>query len=631
MSIEKLLSLCKEVPQRPTIRGVYWVIMGLSGLLFAFAAFGLIITVVPFMRADLTESANMLNRTFVGCVLAGVIAGIGVLLAYGARAIGRALFLPGDWLYILVTGMGKPDSVRNPINTAARQLSRIDINSAPPSIVLAKGLSHELLSGIEDARSEHLDSAIRCYRNLIEIYDPSDDLKFEIASCLFQAGAYDEALAAIEILITQNPTDVQYAMLQAQALEKRHFNERAISSWQHVQELGGEPRFQELAKKSIHRLQTMREVATTSLTSESVTEAFTQGKLKDYIIGSPTATLSALRLLPERKWREYLKQGVFQNMPKKEVQQVLDAIPGGVSDPGWQMVHTVFDRAVHVPATAFAICGIIVIVGVVAINVLFWCGLDDFAFLGIIITLASFLGAMGTGITAVLWKGSYDALFGTNRPTCWRRRLKMTALAYPIVLALSIFFSIASYRYYHTLSQRQSSTGSNASEQQPDRHFARDSIVFDYPSALTTPDKTKFDVEKVREMLRPSGVEILTIMMSADMSTMIQVARTKRDTSIDALYEEKSSLADEINKGGVNVMGYQYTKFTVDKTQLSGNVQALSEYGEKANGEVAVALEFLNEGYVYTLMFIYKNRSHMQSGAKDREKVVQSVKIKSKD
>jgi len=162
-------------------------------------------------------------------------------------------------------------------------------------------------------------------------------------------------------------------------------------------------------------------------------------------------------------------------------------------------------------------------------------------------------------------------------------------------------------------------------------HFEVDGIAFDYPSVLTIPDKTKFDVEKVREMMRPSGVEILNIVMSADMNTTIQVARTKRDTSIDALYEEKNSLAYEINKGGVNVMGYQYTKFTVDKTQLSGNVQALSEYGEKANGEVALALEFLNEGYDYTLMFIYKNRSHMQSGAKDREKVVQSVKIKSKE
>lgn len=160
-------------------------------------------------------------------------------------------------------------------------------------------------------------------------------------------------------------------------------------------------------------------------------------------------------------------------------------------------------------------------------------------------------------------------------------------------------------------------------------HFQSQYLSFDYPASLAVPPKARFDIEKVREMLRPSGVEILTILMSADMNTTIQVARTKREISFDALYQEKKSLADEINKAGIKVMGDQYTKFTVERTQLSGNVPALSEYGEKANGEVAVAFEFLNKGYDHTLMFIYKNRSRAQSAAKDREKVVQSINIKS--
>ena len=160
-------------------------------------------------------------------------------------------------------------------------------------------------------------------------------------------------------------------------------------------------------------------------------------------------------------------------------------------------------------------------------------------------------------------------------------------------------------------------------------HFQSQYLSFDYPVSLAVPPKARFDIEKVREMLRPSGVEILTILMSADMNTTIQVARTRREISFDALYQEKKSLADEINKAGIKVMGDQYTKFTVERTQLSGNVPALSEYGEKANGEVAVALEFLNKGYDYTLMFIYKSRSYAQSGAKDREKVVKSINIKS--
>jgi hypothetical protein len=148
---------------------------------------------------------------------------------------------------------------------------------------------------------------------------------------------------------------------------------------------------------------------------------------------------------------------------------------------------------------------------------------------------------------------------------------------------------------------------------------------------MKVPDKEKFDVEKVREMLRPLGVEILTILMSADMNKMIQLSKTKREISFDFLYQEKKSLADEINKRGVAVMGEQYTKFLVEKTKVSGNVPALSEYGEKGNGEVAVTLEFLYGGNDYALIFIYKNRALSQSEAKERESVIQSIKIKPKE
>jgi hypothetical protein len=158
-------------------------------------------------------------------------------------------------------------------------------------------------------------------------------------------------------------------------------------------------------------------------------------------------------------------------------------------------------------------------------------------------------------------------------------------------------------------------------------HYSYAALSFDYPSYMAAPDKKKFDIEKVRNMLRPSGVEILTILMSADMNTTVQVARTKRDIPFDALYQEKKSLADDINKTGIRAMGDHFTKFTVERTQLSGNTPALSEYGEKANGEVAVVSEFLNKGYAYSIMFIYKSRSYAQSGQKDREGVVKSIRI----
>jgi hypothetical protein len=162
------------------------------------------------------------------------------------------------------------------------------------------------------------------------------------------------------------------------------------------------------------------------------------------------------------------------------------------------------------------------------------------------------------------------------------------------------------------------------------QHYSYQSLSFDYPSYLSIPDKEKFDVEKVREMLRPSGVDMLTILMSTDMDLAIQVARTKRSILFDSLYQEKMVLAGEINRGGVNVMGEQYTKFVVEKSHLSGGTQALYEYGEKTNGEVAVTFEFLNEGFDYALMFIYKNRELSAMRANDREQILKSIKITTK-
>ena len=158
-------------------------------------------------------------------------------------------------------------------------------------------------------------------------------------------------------------------------------------------------------------------------------------------------------------------------------------------------------------------------------------------------------------------------------------------------------------------------------------HFQSQRLSFYFPSSLVVPPKARFDIEKVREALRPSGVEILTVVMSADMTRGIQVTRTKRDVSFDALFQEKKLLADKINRAGIEVTGYKYTKYSVEKTQVSGNVPALSQYGERSNGEVAVILEFLDEGYVYDLIFMYKDKMFAGSDATSREKVVQSTTL----
>jgi hypothetical protein len=160
-------------------------------------------------------------------------------------------------------------------------------------------------------------------------------------------------------------------------------------------------------------------------------------------------------------------------------------------------------------------------------------------------------------------------------------------------------------------------------------HFEGNGIAFDYPSTLTIPPKDLFDIDKVREMQKPYGVELLTLMSSEPQRTILYLSRSKKEGSFESLYEEKKTLAAQVNSAGVDFMGDRFTKFSVEKTQLSGNVQALSEYGEKANGEVAVIYEFLKDGdgYAYGLLFIYDNRDYAESGAKIREKIVSSLRI----
>lgn len=158
--------------------------------------------------------------------------------------------------------------------------------------------------------------------------------------------------------------------------------------------------------------------------------------------------------------------------------------------------------------------------------------------------------------------------------------------------------------------------------------FLSPDVSFDYPAFLTIPPKTCLDIDKVKEMQKPYGVELLTLLMSSDQRTVLQLGRSKKDATFDSLYKEKKDLASQINSSGVSMMGEQFTKFTVEKLQLSGSVPALFEYGEKANGEVAFIIEFLKNGYDYALLFIYKNRYHAEAGAKERAKVVKSIKIK---
>lgn len=74
-------------------------------------------------------------------------------------------------------------------------------------------------------------------------------------------------------------------------------------------------------------------------------------------------------------------------------------------------------------------------------------------------------------------------------------------------------------------------------------HFEVDGISFDYPSTLSVPDKTVFDIEKVRKMLSPSGVEILSVSTSQIAPFPDQsIALSNYDLCRIYVYRDSSSL-----------------------------------------------------------------------------------------
>jgi hypothetical protein len=153
------------------------------------------------------------------------------------------------------------------------------------------------------------------------------------------------------------------------------------------------------------------------------------------------------------------------------------------------------------------------------------------------------------------------------------------------------------------------------------------SFTFLYPAYLQVPPPERFDIEKVRAMLAPQGVEILTVLMSQDGDRSLQVSRSRSNATFADLLQQKTNLAASINSQSMNVMGNQFVKFAVDEVQLPDGRACLRGYGTKSDGQVGITLEFLEQGFDYALQFIYKNDVDANGEEVTRNKAISSLQF----
>jgi hypothetical protein len=106
----------------------------------------------------------------------------------------------------------------------------------------------------------------------------------------------------------------------------------------------------------------------------------------------------------------------------------------------------------------------------------------------------------------------------------------------------------------------------------------------------------------------------------------LQIAKSRATFSFESLLAAKKALEQRVKAGPLELLGEQFTKFTVETTVLAGQ-KALLEYGEKANGEVGVMYRFLHQGHCYLMAFIHDSKKSFERNAPLREIITRSLKL----
>jgi hypothetical protein len=163
-------------------------------------------------------------------------------------------------------------------------------------------------------------------------------------------------------------------------------------------------------------------------------------------------------------------------------------------------------------------------------------------------------------------------------------------------------------------------------EIQLDNHFEGGGVSFNYPKDWVSWGKTNLD--QMRSYLKSQmGADLITMLKTRDEACVLQIAKQRNTSSFSSFYQGKKEIADQVSTEGMKVMGYRYTKYSVEVVELPGNQKAVLGYAEREDGQTGVSYQFLSDGYEYNVNFIYKSATRATNDEKIRGQIMRTFKL----
>jgi hypothetical protein len=157
------------------------------------------------------------------------------------------------------------------------------------------------------------------------------------------------------------------------------------------------------------------------------------------------------------------------------------------------------------------------------------------------------------------------------------------------------------------------------------KYFNNYGISFDYPAEFQS--LTESSLQSMRGVMAKQGIELITVLTSADGRKTIQIARQPNTASIDSLYAAKKQVADQVNAQGMEMMGTKFVKYTVERVQLSPNQKAVLGYAEDSTGKTGINYAIPVKGYEYAVIFLYTTSSDGDTDSLIREQLIESLEF----
>jgi hypothetical protein len=172
----------------------------------------------------------------------------------------------------------------------------------------------------------------------------------------------------------------------------------------------------------------------------------------------------------------------------------------------------------------------------------------------------------------------------------------------------------------------QNKPASTNSKNELASHFESANLSFDYPKEWLHWEKESFNRIKDNAKAQ-SGADLLVFLKNPDATRLLQIIKAQNQASFDSFYKTKKEFADEVSTKGMDIAGFHYNKYTLEKVQLLNGQNCLLGYAEKQNGEIGISYQFLSDGYEVDVNFLYQSVTSASKDEKLRDQIMQTFKI----